>query len=239
MCYSALTDQLKTIGYSLNTIIKVDEGNIQSISAKFEGFLYLANEVNSFLKVTRNIGKEIEGKVSAVHSEIHSPTDSRKGSVVDKMSNKNDAKNYSTFAGDLRRTMRTEFNSSRKASYIKSQTTPQSIRDSPTSNKNSINRSPEIINVDGHESKVTSALAENSHAGIKADQASEFSSAMEIYTSRIAAMNKKIDFEGERVEKLEAQLQLAIHKVKKYESIKDLVAELRRCREELDVAVKE
>lgn len=187
--------------------------------------------------MTRNIGNEIEAKVHTAKSVIQSPIVSRKSSVAERGSIRKETKKYSVFGGDLHRTYRSAIKSSIRSSVVDSMNhrrldgCRQSIADDNRSSIDmmTINDNRHAMMTDDDRLVTVDRLADRSRLDrIEA-----------VYADRIDAMLRRLDAEDQRLDKLDAQMQLAIHTIKKAKCVKDLVAELSVCRDELEAAVKE
>ena len=211
-----------------------------SLEARFEGYMYLSNEVASFLNVTKNIGGEIESKTARLNESIITRLNTRMNSLSEQMMARKFSIHASSTEGDLHR----------REQQNKPKSEALGFR-SISSNQEDMKRKQEDDEGSRHGLSLspTEKPAQvcpppvSLNAGQKGQLKEAFEKRLEQVhrqlDGRMDAVLARAESERIRLDNLEAKLGLASLKLQSQRTISDLLTQLKANSEEIESAVKE
>lgn len=217
----------------------IQTGN-RTASARAEGYIYLADEVTSFLMVSKNIGSEIETQTSRLNETFISPTHTRGQSLSDNILLENLGILKSNTDGDLHRLDKGP--TFKNDDVFRAQLPNKRIESNNRENRqNQSSFSPEIKK--NQESKFSQtdqpSLPERANSMTISSLEKSINGFQLIMDQRFENLSRRTETEEIRVENLESKLKLASAKLNSVGVVREILTELRSSREEVEVAIKE
>lgn len=221
-------------------IKNVIETGIVNGGARSEGYIYLADEVITFVSVTKNIGSEIETQTSRLNETLSSPTHTRVHSLSENILIENQTLLKSSTEGDLHRPGR-EFKHNFEVMFRVHEPNNQLALNSQenTPQTATIHREKNVNHETRHFHMDKSTL-------IKIDDElllQGFKKKLEDYQTtvetRFSNLFRRTEAEEIRLETLESHLVLATSKLKSVLMFKEFAFHLNTSREELNDAKQE